>query len=191
MTNDTTYNYNIDSRSFLIRAKENLKIFDESQNPQFFFYAALEIRTGIECRLYEYILASLKQNHLELNKIKEYSASKLLKRLASINIDALQNCKMLFSIEGNNVSSLLEYTPVTQRLASYHGMLGELLHYKFFKNNTNWYYKIMLYDKYHDKSISDYRVFLQTVLNEFEECTRGTLLSPPYFYETIEELNRD
>ena len=190
-SNDSTFNYNIDSRSFLKRAKQNLKIFDNCQNPQFLFYAALEIRTGIECRLYEYIKSSLKQHHIKQSKIKEYTASKLLKKLANIDIDTQSNIKVLFSIEGSRAASLVEYTPVTKELASFHGKLGELLHYKFFKTNPIWYYKMKLSEKYNEKSLSNYREFLQTILLEFEECTRGVLLSPPNFYETIEQLNRE
>ncbi len=184
------YNYNIDSYSYFLRAKEGLDKFDIDHNPQNLYYASLELRLGIECRLYEYLRSSMRQHHIPENKIKEYSASKLLAKLSNIDLNTQNNWKFLFSIEGSKSASLFEYTPVTKELASFHGKLGEMLHFKFFNNNPHWYFKMKLSKKYSEKSLSDYRDFLEIVLKKYEECTRGSLLNPPNFYNAINELNK-
>ena len=78
---DIMYEYPAHSRAFLSRAKQHLKAFDDNSNVSSLFYASLELRFGIESRLYEYIDATFKSQKKDSSKVKEYVASKLLKKL--------------------------------------------------------------------------------------------------------------
>ena len=141
---DWSFRYNIPSFCFLERARKQLKLFDEGSSESL-FYAALELRVGIEARLFEYIEASLRANNKPPKRIKDYSATKLLKKLSEIDPNAVDPVTLIIAIEGSGQGTALEYTPITKQLASYHGMLGEMLHFKFFRNNKYWYYKNMLF----------------------------------------------
>ena len=70
-------------------------------------------------------------------------------------------------------------------------MLGEFLHFKFFKNNENWYYKKKLKQKYGTSSLFDYRDFLDEVVNELELVNRGSLLSHPLMDRIIEQIEKN
>jgi len=184
------FKYNIPSFCFLERARKQIKLFDEGI-PESLFYAALELRMGIEARLFEYIEASLRVNKRPLKRITDYSATKLLKRLSQIDPNAIDHLTMIITIEGSGHGSALEYTPVTKKLASFHGMLGEILHFKFFRNNKYWYYIKRLSLKHKNKSLLDYRDFLKECAIELEKANKGILLSPPSFIEVIDKLNED
>jgi len=183
------FKYNIPSVSFLERARNNIEVFDEEEKPEFLFYAALELRYGIEARLNEYIDASMKRQKNSPKRIKEYSASKLLKILAGLEPESKNHSRLTISIPGTNISSTLEYTPVTQELASAYGKLGEILHFKFFRNNPHWYYKDRIIEDLGDKSLLDYRDLLISFSNELEAANRGILLAPPpNFLYQLEKL---
>ena len=66
--------YDIPSASFAARAQAQLERFDAG-HPDSLFYAALELRTGIEARLHEYISAA------DPGRVKDYDAKKLMAKL--------------------------------------------------------------------------------------------------------------
>ena len=185
---DLLFKYGIPSHCFLERARKQLKLFDED-TPESLFYAALELRMGIEARLFEYIEASLRASKKPLERIKDYSAKKLLRKLSKIAPDATNPATLTMSTGAIGQGTVLEYVPVTRQLASYHGMLGEILHFKFFRNNKYWYRKKRLSQKPKKKSLLDYRDFLEEAATELEKVNRGALRTHPKFIKFIDRLN--
>jgi hypothetical protein len=180
------FEFTIYSKFFLQRARENLRRFDNGDVASL-FYAALDLRFGIEARLYEYIDPVFKSNNISSEDIREYVATRLLTEFTRAEPDA-ERRMILRSLKSgtDEVLAEFEYTPVTKKLAKMHGKLGEMLHYKFFRNNKNWMMKSRL--QFGGKSLADFRVFLDEVANELAEATRGTLLGPAHFTGLIKQL---
>ena len=64
---------------------------------------------------------------------------------------------------------------MTPRLAKIHGMLGELLHYKFFGNNKNWFLKGVSRGP-GKQTLTDHAAPLQEAVEELRVATSGTIL---------------
>ena len=80
MNENPYYNYSFDSLSFLERDRDQLQLFDEQEKVSCLLYTALELRFGIEAKLYETIDALYKsEGKTKLSK-KEYAASKTSKK---------------------------------------------------------------------------------------------------------------
>lgn len=171
--------YNISSLDFLDRARKQLSLFDAG-NIESLFYAALELRMGIEARICEYLEHSL--NDKKPSKQKEYHAKKLFAKLLKNNPDADQPLELLIGKKGSTSLSVFKYTPVKKELIDYYEKeLGKILHHKFFVDNKNsWYIKKKL-QKYGAKSLFDYRDLLEKIALELEEANKGDLLSHPQF----------
>jgi hypothetical protein len=187
---DWSFRYNIPSFCFLERARKQLKLFDEGV-PESLFYAALELRMGIEARLFEYIEASLRADKKPTRQMKDYKATKLRKKLSGIDPNAVDPATLIIAIEGSGQGNALEYIPITKQLAKNHGELGGMLHFNFFKNNKYWYYKKRLSQEHKEKSLLDYRDFLEEVAKELKKANRGRLLAHPKFIEFIDKLNEE
>ncbi|MEW6108883.1 MAG: hypothetical protein AB1632_06930 [Nitrospirota bacterium] len=175
MTNpDYPYvNYNISSLDFLDRARKQLCFFDAG-NIENLFYAALELRMGIEALVCERLEHSL--SNKEASKKKDYHAAKLFNRLMKNNPSAVQAYDLIIGMKGSSTKTVFKYTPVTQKLINYYENLGELLHYKFFQNNKeSWYIKESL-QKHGKKSLVDYRALLDKIASELEKANGGDLL---------------
>jgi len=188
---DWSFKFPINARSFLERAKVRLSTFDEEGSAENLFYAALELRTGIEARLFEYIDGSRGAGNESSKHVKEYSATTLLAILARIDPKATEPTGLVFGVNGTQRGTLLEYTPVTRELARYHGTLGELLHFKFFRKNRSWLYRDRLEEEHGVRSLADWRDFLEMVVSELDSATRGALLAPPSFVDFIERVSRE
>jgi hypothetical protein len=186
-TDDLLYKYSAHSRAHLDRAKKLLEKFDNEDDVSSFFYAALELRFGIEARLYTYIEATYDLMGLDKNGIKDYVATKLLRRLISVDTDACKPVVLKVTEEQTGESVMLNYTPVTPKLAKMHGHLGEILHFKFFRNNSRWYFKGELRDS-SQKTLLTYRRFLEDIINELDQATRGTLLCIPKFTQLVQDI---
>ena len=182
--------HNIDSSSCLERAKKLLESFDNG-SIESLFYAALELRMGIEARLYAYIDASVSATKRPTKPIKEYSATKLLNTLSRIDPNSKEPLTMLFGLGKGSHSTRLEYTPVTRKIASDHGKLGEILHHAIFRNNKHWYIRKELSPQSQEKSLVDFRIWLGKVSDKLEEANRGLLLNHPEFLEFIEKLEEE
>jgi len=182
------FRYDLPARCFLERARGLIERFDNGET-ECFIYAALELRMGIESRLYYYIESALRTAKQPPERIKEYSASKLLAILAKIDPQAGSPVTLIIREERSGSATALEYTPVTPLLASYRGMLGELLHFKFFKNNTAWFKKTR--SKSHEKrqTMYDHRDFLVDVSQELSKVVRGSLGAPPVFLSQMDQLS--
>ena len=184
---DIKYEHKIHARAFLDRAIANLEVFDFESKASCLFYAALELRFGIEARLFEYLEATLKSQKKDSSTIKEYIATKLLKKLTVEDENADKPVTLSIPSGGEKTGVSMQYTPVTKELAQMHGKLGELLHFKFFRNNRNWYIKIIQEDPSF-KSLIYFRNFLEDVVNELKQATSGMLLTHPRFTEIINEV---
>ena len=188
MTDDEPFfRYQAHSRAYLARAREHLAGFDAEGDVASFFYAALELRLGIEARVSDYLHCALKNLNKDLKKLSDYTASRLLKRLAEINPDYEQPSVLRITSQQSGDTTVLRYTPVTQHLAAAHGKLGELLHYKFFLNNEHWLLKKPLGGTPH-RSLADYRLFLAETVSGLEKATAGQLLGHPQFTAIVDEL---
>ncbi|MFA6178075.1 MAG: hypothetical protein WC696_00520 [Candidatus Methylopumilus sp.] len=188
------YQYSINSRAFLERARSQFDVFITEDSVDSFFNAALQLRFGIEARLTEYIHAAMRADAQEVRSIPEYTGTKLLKRLVSVDEDSLTGTIVRVTPVEGGATIELRFTPVTPRLAAIHGMLGELLHYKFFENNPQWEYKMPLTNK-EKRTLKDFQALLAEGISQLEVATSGDLLNNPKFKhlvsEVIDEIERE
>lgn len=182
--------FNTGARAFLARSIEHLAAFERDETVEHFFYAALNLRFGIEARLNEYLAPALKSIGKDQKSIFEYVASKLLKRLLLIDPDAGRASTLRITREQSGHSTVMQFTPVSQRLAARHGQLGELLHFKFFTNNEHWLMRKPLGGDPH-RSMADYLPLLKEGAAELQRATSGLLLSNPRFTEIVEEVAKE
>src|SRR5947209_18770546 len=90
------------------------------------FYAALELRCGIEARLKEYFDA---QARTTKKKREGWQISKLAKQVESAFKSPNQVLRLIvFDTETNQVLSTALYTPVTRKLQKLGEQLGDYLH---------------------------------------------------------------
>jgi hypothetical protein len=179
-----TYSFDCYSNAFLNRAQVLMKRFDEAEDATCLFYAALELRYGIESRLYEYIDAACNTLKVTSEEKKEYAATRLLRKLVQMIPDAEEPATVIVSVAGSKNGIGFRYTPVTRKLAQMHGRLGETLHITFFRRNPNWYYRDSL-TEYGQQSLTDLRRFLGEVEKELAEATSGQLRGCPQFTSAV------
>jgi len=175
------------ARAFLARSKVHLEDFEKTEAVEQFLYAALELRFGIEARLNEYLGPALKTIGKDRKDITEYVATKLLKRLLTLDPDAGRASTLRITNEQSGQATVLQFIPVSARLAAIHGQLGELLHFKFFTNNEHWMMRKPLGGTPH-RCIADYVSLLKEGIRELEHATSGSLISNPRFTQLVEEV---
>jgi hypothetical protein len=185
---DPFLRFGIGARAFLSRAEKHLARFESEQSVESFFYAALELRFGIEARLNEYLAPALRSIGKDSKDISEYVATKLLKRLVAIDPDAGRSSMLRITGEQDGHSMTLQFTPVSQRLAAIHGQLGGLLHFQFFNNNEHWTFRKPLRGNPH-RSIADFLPLLQEGIAELRKATSGSLLSNPRFTQIVQDIS--
>jgi hypothetical protein len=180
------HRYSTVARSYLARAEEHLKAFQEEGDAARFFYAALELRYGIEARLQEYIDAALRSLKQEPSDTLAYVATKLMQQLKKLNPDADKVQGIRIAEEGSGALAFSgHYTPVTPRLAKIHGMLGELLHYKFFGNNKNWFIKGASRGP-GKQTLTDHAALLQEAVEELRMATSGVILHSSFIKAAVQ-----
>ena len=166
---------------------EHLARFEREESVESFFYAALELRFGIEARLNEYLGPALKSIGKDSTSISEYVATKLLNSLISIDPNAGCPSTLRITGEQDGNSMVMQFTPVSRRLAAIHGQLGELLHFKFFINNENWVVRKPLGGNPH-RSIADFLPLLKEGIAELQQATSGALLSNRHFTQLVQQV---
>jgi hypothetical protein len=176
----------IHARAFLDRAKVHLAQFDQEQTPANLFYAALELRFGIEARLNDYLSPVLKDLGKDQKYETEYAGTKLLKKLLRLDPNADKATQLRFTIEATGSQTHLEFTPVSSRLAALHGQLGDCLHFKFFTANEHWYLKPRV-NGISGKTLWTVRDLLEETVNELTEATRGHLTAHPRFTGFVQD----
>ncbi|MBI4297294.1 MAG: hypothetical protein HY676_02045 [Chloroflexi bacterium] len=153
--------YEIDSSDYLKRARERL---DEG-TPEALFYAAFELRAGIENRLRQYQEALARASR---KAQKDYRIERLSKRLERAFKTGEKVVKVsVYTEDDGKLISTLYYTPVRRSLRKRAEKLGEYLHgmQKHRPENDLWW-----------KST---REFLEGTYAELLEANRGKLIGPP------------
>ena len=181
------FSYLAHAHAFLTRAQEALAAFDSNDDVGALLQAALELRFGIEARLYQYIDAELGNTSTGRNRIKEYSATKLLAQLTGLNPKAASLSILRITSEQDGSSSTLYYTPVTRELAQIHGQLGNLLHYSYFWQNPHWFLKRRLSGP-GLPALLHARDLVAKGIGELQKATSGSLLNNPVFKAAVEKL---
>jgi hypothetical protein len=186
--NQPYFAYAYDAWSYVERAKKQLELFDAG-NPESLFYAAFELRMGIEARLYDGLRALRQTNMTEeerqrhTKRLERLSPDKLFRKLETIDENTLQSSTLMIGIPGGQSTSVLRYTAVTKELANDHDRpLSKLLHYRFFIDNPEWYLKEKIFpNRDNMRSLMDYREMLGEIARRLEEASSGDLLAPPSF----------
>ena len=121
MTGNPFFNYDIDSLSFLERAQQQLKLFDKEEDISRLLYAALELRMGIESKLYESLDAAYSANNKRSVLQKEYQSKKLLAELLKMCPEAEEDYVLVVKKTGSRDGFGFRFTPITRTLAKRHG----------------------------------------------------------------------
>ena len=156
----STLQYGVTLDDYLRRARECL----DQGRPASLFYAAFELRAGIETRMHEYL-----HPHRERVKKKNLGlkVSQLGRELERVfkRRDRIVRLTFIEPDTGEVIGTLC-HTPVTKRLEKRAERLGEYLHAP----------RIMPLD---DPWWREIRECLERVYRELEEANRGTLMGPP------------
>ena len=130
--------YSIKSVDYLIRARSLLDSSDKAA----LFYAAFELRCGIEARLKEYFDA---QAETTKKKRNGWKIDKLAKQVEAVfNLCDRGLRLVVFDAETNALVATLLYTPVTSQLRKMAERLGGYLHSQNIKElDTNPYWAAM------------------------------------------------
>jgi hypothetical protein len=151
--------YDTSSRAYLTRAKLNF----DSGNNEWLFYAALELRCGVEARLKEYVV---KVDTISLRKIpwKIKNLEEILAKSSNIHDKRF----VFFFIhpktkERHNVI----YNPVSSNLRKIAKILGDYLH----SVEQNRVLKPSFF--------SEFRQLVKLGIKELALATSGTLIAPP------------
>ena len=157
--------YRISSRAYLRRARDRLN----ETSPESLFYAAFELRCGIEARMHEYLDA---QDHIAKSKKKGWRILKLGRNLekAFKSGDRIAEITVIMPPNTGKPGIRLYYTPVTSSLRKMGQKVGVLLHAmrKYRRQNDQWW--------------QETRLFLERVYQDAEKANKGTLLGPPLIH---------
>jgi hypothetical protein len=163
--------YDISSRGYLNRAREML----DDGGQQALFYAALELRSGIEARLQEYLDA---QDHIARKKKEGWRIGKFAKNIEEAF--RLGNRVVQLTVidrDSDDPPLILYYTPVTSKLKDGNQRLGALLHAIKRRRSDG--------DTWWERT----RLFLEATYMELERANFGTLLGPPLLHRETGKLN--
>ena len=152
--------YGITATDYLARARARL----DDGNIESIFYAAFELRCGVEARMQEYLDV---QMHISKRKKKGWQLANLGRNIEEAF--RLGDKKAILTIKDKDSNATIgkyEYTPVKRALRNKVEKLGNILHSA---------------KKYHDPT-SDYwdkqRKDLEHIYRELQEACSGKLLGP-------------
>ena len=134
------------------------------------FYAAFELRCGVEARLHQYLEA---YKRIALKKKRKWRIPELVEDLeeAIVAGDFPVGDEIIrLNIVGDKdreVRATFYYTPVTSKLCKMAGMVGNLMHHPQLYRNTddNWW--------------AETRAFLEEMHTELSKANQGTLIGLP------------
>lgn len=152
--------YDVSSRDYLKRAKWCLRQTDN----KYLFYAAFEIRCGVEARMQEYLGA---QKHISKRKKQGWKIATLGKNIESVFKLGQKDAVLKLRDEKTN-ELLLEarYTPVKAELKKRTQKIGKYLHSMTKKHDCD------------DQFWKYLRTELEIMVAQLEEATSGRMLGP-------------
>jgi len=153
--------YRISSREYLARARRRL----DDGTPDSLFYAAFELRCGIESRMSEYLEV---WDHISNKKKKGW-------RIAELGRNVEEHFKTgnkivrwaIIDKETGKLVVCVYYTPVTSRLRNAGEKLGNYLH------------SMKKFRKKVDPFWANFRDELEQIYSQLAVANKGTLLGPP------------
>jgi hypothetical protein len=168
---DTDMIYRISSRDYLRRAKQCLTESDE----RFLFYAALELRSGVESRMQEYLEV---WEHVTASKKKGWQIVNLGRSIE--NAFGMGDKILRWEVQERitrHTRIVFYYTPVTRKLRSNVNHLSNYLHAakKPHAADDPWWTKL--------------RELLEVVNVQLETATTGTLLGPALKKGNVVHMN--
>jgi hypothetical protein len=156
----TVPNYDIHARCYLKRARAQL----DAQTPEGIFYAAFELRCGIESRLSQYLAVQEENDGL----VKQgWHVARLAARLNEHFGTGDKYVRLIVRQPGGARPYVLLYTPVTKKLVKMCQKLGDLMHIakQGYRPDDPWW--------------SSTRKWLGEVWVELCKAARGNLLGVP------------
>lgn len=163
--------YDIASRDYLERAREQL----DKATIVSLFYAAFELRCGIENRMREYLEA---WDHIS-RKVKEgWQIAKLAKNIEkAFKIGDKVVEVVIRNSEAERPLYVCYYTPVSSKLKKMGEKIGDLMHAmkKLIPENDRWW--------------KETRNYLEQVYAELAKANSGTLLGPPLIDKKTGHIN--
>jgi len=152
--------YHVSARAYLERARAQL----DAATPEGLFYAAFELRAGIQARMQEYLEA---QQSIAQHKKNDWQLEKLGRTLEDVFQIGDRIAEVaLYDPQAGEIIATLYYTPVTSELRRNGERLGELLHamQQFRRDDDAWW--------------QNTRDFLEKVCRQLATACAGRLLAP-------------
>jgi len=174
------FHFETSSSAFLKRAEALLAKFDETDDAALLLYAALELRNGIEARLWEYINF---QAPGTVSRPREHKAKVLLRALRenAFETQASSTSTIKWHFEGETVEKTWAYVPATDSLVAMHGRLGDYLHTSLFYENPQ--IRSRVAGTKGLQTFFDIRGNLGAIAKELATVTSGNRLGPFDFTE--------
>ena len=157
---EATMSYGIRSRDYVERAEDLLKM----NSVPHLFYAAFELRCGVEARMGEDLEA---QKHISAKKRRGWQVAKLAKNIEEVfRLGEKEAVARVRHIDTNELIFEARYTPVKKSLRHKAELLGNYLHNakKFYGEKDDYWV--------------GFRVLLEQTLAELEYANSGRLLGP-------------
>lgn len=162
--------YNGTARGYLVRARQQL----DGGTMEGIFYAALELRCGVEQRLWEYLQA---QRHVSQKIRHGWKIAKMGQRLEVMfrTGNKVVQFRVSHRPSGQHIRTLY-YTPVTNSLRKKAEQMGDILHAMRDTDAT----KVDWWERQND--------LLEAAYTELEQATRGRLLGVPIINRDTKKL---
>ena len=157
--NTDTKPYGIHSRDYLRRARHLL----DQHSVQTLFYAAFELRCGIEARMHQYLDA---QAAVSKKKKRGWKIAKLAKNLNAAFRTGDKIVEFAIMLDGHSEATAFYYTPVRSKLRRMAQRLGDYMHAMQGHPTSKGWWEGM-------------RAYLEQVFEELFQANTGTLLGPP------------
>lgn len=155
--------YGVRSKDYLFRAKELIA----EDRIESLFYAAFEIRCGIEARMNEYLEV---QKHISAKKKRGWKISQLANNIEdAFRLGEKKAIIQIVDSKSNEPVLSAEYTPVRKNGRKIAEQLGNYLHQakSFYPDDSDhWVH---------------FKKLLNTGVEELEFSTSGSLLGPPIY----------
>lgn len=161
ISSENEMNYRIDSRDYLARARRLI----DGGSLESLFYAAFELRCGIEARLQQYLEA---QSHISEKRKKGWRIAELAKNIEKVFQTGDKVVEFaVYDQENDALLYTFYYTPVRARLRKMGEQLGNYLH------------SMRIYHHPQDKWWVEMRNLLEKVYGELRKANLGTMLGVP------------